>query len=879
MDSDALLWGILVVQNSGALKKKKILLVEQMEVAALDESRLLLAEGFDVVIAYSEEEAVSAAAGTYDFPDLILMSLDLGQGIDGAEAARRILEIRDIPLLFLLRNTESAVVSKAGEICSYGYLVQPVAPSVLFASIRMAFRVHDDRNNGLNKTTVNGKEGVGVRLPEDGSQLCPQDFEDSEQRFRLLVENSRDAIFIQMNGLFEYCNSSALKLFGAESAEQILGSDVVERFHPDYRDKVRLRIRNLNTRKEPAPRVDENIIRMNGEVVEVEVYAVPFSLNGQNGALVYMHDLTSQRESERKIREGDTLLSMMSAMAHIGGWEFDQESGEGSWTKEVARIHDLDPDGPTNVSMGLSFFTPESRPKIEAAIQETMESGTSYDLELELVSAAGVRKWIRTMGRQVVESGSRKIAGTFQDITAIKKTEDALRERNERFAVIVENTQDWIVCFGRRAEILYANPAVTRYLGISGTAYAGKTLREVGVPDLLSSLLETNTSAVFETKEIVSVQFEAALEGVLHVFELKLCPERDQSGGVASVVGIARDMTERVTMENATRRLSQQFQAMFMDHKAVMLLISPANGEILAGNGAASAYYGYPLEILCSMHIHDINRLPKEEVDMEMRAAKDEDRNYFVFPHHLASGDVRTVEVYSSPIEIGTQKLLFSVIHDITDRCRAESALAQSLREKEVLFKELQHRVKNNLSVVSGLLTLELDTLSDEKAKDVLLSARARIMSIARIYDNLCRSFEVEEVELGKYMHDFIDDLYSTYVFDQERIKFSSKIESLTMDLKRAVPLCLIINELVINALKYAYPAPAHGEIRIEIRRENGAAVISVADDGVGMRHSHEESVSMGSYLVKMLTSQIGGTVVASGGETGGAVVELRMPL
>ena len=861
-------------------RKKRVILVEDEAVIAMDEASVLSSAGFDVTVLGSGKEAVEAATTMVPPPDLILMDIDLGSGMDGAEAARRILRVREIPILFLSSHTESAIVEKTEEISSYGYLVKPVAPTVLFASIRMAFRLYDARLKILVKNMEIEQASEELRQSEEELITSSRELEESEQRFRLLVENSFDAIFIQMDGIIEYCNASALKLFGAERREQLAGAMVLERFHPDYRDLVRKRIESLNQRREIAPRLEEKILRFDGESVDVEVYAVPFSLSGKNGALVYLHDLTERKKAEQKMIETNTLLELMSSMAQIGGWEFDPRTGKGSWTEEVARIHEIDPEAPTDMSLGLSFFHGESRRKIEEAVRMAVETGTPYDLELELTTAKGNRKWVRTIGRIQETASGRKIAGTFQDITQAKRAEEKIRARNERYAAIVENTSDWIVRLDAESRFLYMNPSASRFLGVQGDSYLGRNIAELGYPEDLSLMWENETRKVFSSKQMGTVQFEIPHVSGVRSFELKLCPEFGSSSEVIRVIGIARDVTERVEMENATRSLARQFQAMFMDHKAVMLLIAPQDGEILAANSAASRYYGYSPEILCSMHIHDINRLPKEEVDMEMNAAKEEKRNYFVFPHHLASGEVRTVEVFSSPIEIGTQKLLFSVIHDITDRCRAESALAQALREKEVMFKELQHRVKNNLSVISGLLTFELDAVGDTKAKEVLINAKTRIMSIARIYDNLCRGFDVEEVEMGTYMREFIASLYDTYVFDKERIRFTQQIESFSLDLKRAVPLCLIINELVTNSLKYAYPAPAKGEIRISIAIAEGVVEVAVSDDGVGRTFdTSEREESMGERLVAMLSSQIGGALTSESREGRGMLVRLRMKL
>lgn len=121
----------------------------------------------------------------------------------------------------------------------------------------------------------------------------------------------------------------------------------------------------------------------------------------------------------------------MGKIAKIGGWEFDAQTGQGSWTDEVARIHDMEPEEQTSLETGLGFYQGESRQKIEAAIRAAIENGTPYDLELELSTARGKHKWIRTIARPVMESGKIvRVAGSFQDITERKKTEFKLARSN-----------------------------------------------------------------------------------------------------------------------------------------------------------------------------------------------------------------------------------------------------------------------------------------------------------------------------------------------------------------------------------------------------------------------------------------------------------------
>ncbi|TAN40552.1 MAG: PAS domain S-box protein [Nitrospirae bacterium] len=146
------------------------------------------------------------------------------------------------------------------------------------------------------------------------------------------------------------------------------------------------------------------------------------------------------------------------------------------------------------------------------------------------------------------------------------------------------------------------------------------------------------------------------------------------------------DMKMQNNAEGATREREELFRLMFQNHNAIMLLLEPLSGHIVEANHAAEIFYGYPREVLTQMSIQDINTQTPEEIAGELQKAVRGKRNHFVFPHRLADGEIRTVEVYSSPIEVDGTPLLFSVIHDISERARTEQKLADSSQFNEQIL-------------------------------------------------------------------------------------------------------------------------------------------------------------------------------------------------
>lgn len=226
-----------------------------------------------------------------------------------------------------------------------------------------------------------------------------------------------------------------------------------------------------------------------------------------------------------------------------------------------------------------------------------------------------------------------------------------------------------------------------------------------------------------------------------------------------------------------------------------------------------------------------------------------------------ADGKQYEVLVFSQAMDISGERFVLWINLDVTKILDIEGRLAKSLEEKDILLKELQHRVKNTLAIISGLLNLESFKVENELAKQSFLNAQSRIMSMSKVYENLYQSEDLESVDLRKYIEDLVYSLHDIFVLNPTKIKFDVKLEDIRLDLKRTLPLGLIVNELLTNALKYAYPNDASGDIRIQLTKTKEHIQLTVGDDGVGLPESVniEKGNHFGYELIRSLTSQLKG--------------------
>ncbi len=195
------------------------------------------------------------------------------------------------------------------------------------------------------------------------------------------------------------------------------------------------------------------------------------------------------------------------------------------------------------------------------------------------------------------------------------------------------------------------------------------------------------------------------------------------------------------------------------------------------------------------------------------------------------------------------------------DRKRAEKALQRLVRQKEILMRELQHRTKNSLALVSSLLGLEKENLTDPRAREIFSKTRSRIGLIASIYERLTDSTDYDNIPLHLYIREIAEAVFRSFAPETGKVKLKTKLEDMTLDPKRAVSVGLILNELVMNSLKYGFPGDAIGEISIELKKNDRRISLIIEDDGVGFPKGFNahRAASTGLSIIRILTEQLDG--------------------
>lgn len=310
-----------------------------------------------------------------------------------------------------------------------------------------------------------------------------------------------------------------------------------------------------------------------------------------------------------------------------------------------------------------------------------------------------------------------------------------------------------------------------------------------------------------------------------------------------------------------------------VEYSPSAMVMVRADGLIEMVNAQAERMFGYPREELLG--------LPVEVLVPERfrHGHPGHRRSFFSRPQSRPMGAGRDlyglrrdgtefpVEIGLNPIETEDGTMVLSAIVDISDRKSREERIQAALKEKDILLGEIHHRVKNNLQVVHSLLDLQSGRIDDETARRLLVESQNRIKSMALIHQTLYESHDFRLVDFRSFLDTLVPVLVSSYSTDPGAVAFEISADEVLLPIDAAIPCGLIVNELISNALKHAFPHGRHGAVRVVLARSGDEEVLlSVADDGVGLPTGVdlENSGTLGLQLVSLLSEQIGAAMAVS---------------
>ncbi len=308
-------------------------------------------------------------------------------------------------------------------------------------------------------------------------------------------------------------------------------------------------------------------------------------------------------------------------------------------------------------------------------------------------------------------------------------------------------------------------------------------------------------------------------------------------------------------------RANEEIYRLIVTNSGEAILFTNPDGSVYSANPAASRIFGRTEE--------EIRRVGRQGIvdfdDPRLPAALEERRRTGSFDGELnmlrSDGTKFQAEISTAVFRdsLGSERASL-IIRDITERKRADEAIRASLREKDVLLREIHHRVKNNMQVISSLFSLQAAHITNEECRSILKEGQARIRSMSLVHEKLYQSRDLSKIDFGGYIRSLASQLFNGYLDRPDRVRLETEFEEISLDINSAVPCGLILNELISNALKHAFPEGRAGTIRIELRRgPAGSVVLRVADDGGGLPEGFDVrgAGSFGLQIVNLLVDQL----------------------
>ncbi len=770
------------------------------------------------------------------------------------------------PQSWQLLKTGVERAMKTGE--SYQFELELVR---LDGSIRsvIAFGGARSESNGR----ISGLYGIVQDITE--RKRAEETLRESEMRYRNMFENAPVGVFYSTaDGKIDRVNAEYARIMGFSSpdeAKQIINqSSVAASIYDQPIERAQL-VNKAQITPGSWIRTEQNYRRKDGSHITANLTfrALPENPNLLEG---FVEDINKQTQVEEELRNTQQRLDDIVSNLYAGVMFVSEEGRVELINQAYCDVFKLS-ETPAELRGLLSgdmikkvIHAYASPTEVYARIQEIIAQGepvrnqefTMQDGRFSIVDYIPI----------IVDGKRRGRIWHHMDISKRKQTEDALRQSEERYRTIIKEMDEGYFEVDLAGNFTFANEAECRNLGYPREELIGMNTREYADEKNAEKLYRLFNEIYKTGIPVKAYDFELIKkDGSVFYHEISASLIRDSKGNPIGFRGVTRDITERKQADMELRSMQERLDSIISNLYAGVLLVSE-DGKVEHVNQA-----------FCDMHNiseppADLKGLTSAKMIKKMAAAH--------ASPEMISVRIREIIRQGKPVrsdEFSLQDGRFLMVDfiplvkdgrgygriwhykDITEQKLAEEKIKSLLEEKELLLKEVHHRIKNNMNTISSILSLQAGALTEPSAIRALNDAKNRVVSMAVLYDKLYRSENLREMSIKEYLPSLVDEIVANFP-NSRSVKIEKKIDDFILDVKKLQPLGIIVNELLTNIMKYAFMGRSDGLITLSVALKDNRVSLIIQDNGNGMPESidFEKSTGFGLKLVGMLIKQLKGS-------------------
>jgi PAS domain S-box-containing protein len=678
--------------------------------------------------------------------------------------------------------------------------------------------------------------------------------------WRRLVDEQPDAVAVLQADTYAYLNQKCAEFFGYENPGELLGKSVKLNLRPEDAERL------LGEQAPPAHvrRFEFKGIRRDGSSFEGEALLRAITHEGLEKTWVRFVDVSTSKRVEREQKETEAEFRAAFEMAAVPLLLLDGAMTILNLNTACEKLLGVRKDEVKNKRSLTEFLAAED---VETAGAEVGRATGGFDTislhEHHLISKDGVVKTVQ-MAVSPMPNKRGRIVALMERAQTLQK--EVVQEAGDGYPAIFENIGIPAFVAGQDSIISLANEEFEKLSACpreelkSGKSWHDFVVKDdlPGVEDYLKLLLSDPDQAP-RRHDFRVLSKDGAIK------EMRLTAT--VIAGSDKIVFSFVDMRERKWAEQAWLESEKKYRHIVDTVLEGIWILDPDGSTAFVSDHMAEMLKYDPDEMIGKRFFLFIDVKNAEKAGQRWERCKQGVKEEYEAEFMSKDGKSVYTRLSSAPMldDAGMFRGSMFSVTDISDRKAAEEKIKASIQEKEVYLREIHHRVKNNLQVVSSLLYLQSKSVNDPKMLEILLESLERVRSIALIHEQLYKSVDLTHVNFRDYLNSLTTNLFQTYSIQGGGVKLKIEInERVSLTADKAIPCGLIVNELVSNALRHAFVGRGKGTISIELRQnDNETASLIVGDDGIGLppHIDFRHTPSLGLQLVNTLVNQLGATI------------------